>query len=219
MVDQGSPNQLADTRLLQAVHTTFRLMTTRLVDATERLEPSVLKPVIGQRWSFYSAVLHHHHHNEDDSAFPALLALRPDLDALVQELEDDHRRLIPAMQAVNSAISVFEKDLTTANQELLHAAVVAVRDSFFPHLDLEDEQILPAFAQSISPKDWDRMDNEALKSIPRQYLPMAVGALDEVMRGLPQKERPPPPPPPIRLMLALSWRKKWTAWVKPLLVS
>jgi hypothetical protein len=48
---------------------------------------------------------------------------------------------------------------------------------------------------------------------------MAVGALDEVMRGLPQKERPPPPPPPIRLMLALSWRKKWTAWVKPLLVS
>jgi hypothetical protein len=60
------------------------------------------------------------------------------------------------------------------------------------------------------------MDNEALKSIPRQYLPKAVGALDEVIRSLPEAERPSGPPPPIRLMLALAWRKKWAEFVKPL---
>jgi hypothetical protein len=45
-----------------------------------------------------------------------------------------------------------------------------------------------------------------------------VGALDEVIQKLPKQEQPPPPPPPIRLMLALSWRKKWSTWVKPLVV-
>lgn len=64
---------------------------------------------------------------------------------------------------------------------------------------------------------WDRLDKRALKPIPRRYLPTAVGALDEVIQRMPDAERPPTPPQ-IRLMLALSWRRKWTAWVKPLLV-
>jgi len=93
-----------------------------------------------------------------------------------------------------------------------------VRDMFFPHLDAEDEKVLPAIAQSIPPKEWERLDKAALKSIPREYLPRAVGALDEVIQQLPKQEQPPPPPPPIRLMLVLSWRKKWSTWVKPLVV-
>ena len=62
------------------------------------------------------------------------------------------------------------------------------------------------------------MDNEALNSIPRPYLPKAVGALDEVIRSLPEDERPLGPPPPIRFMLAVSWRRRWTEFVKPLVV-
>jgi hypothetical protein len=100
----------------------------------------------------------------------------------------------------------------------MHDAVVAVRDMFLPHLDIEDEQILPAIAVSIPPKEWERMDKAALKAIPRQHLPTAVGAIDEVVQGLAKEERPPPPPLPIRVMLTLSWRKKWSIWVKPLLV-
>jgi hypothetical protein len=45
-----------------------------------------------------------------------------------------------------------------------------------------------------------------------------VGALDEVIHDTPKDQQPPPPPLPIRLMLALSWRKKYSTWVKPLLV-
>ena len=62
------------------------------------------------------------------------------------------------------------------------------------------------------------MDKDALKSIPRTHLAIAVGSLDEVVRSMPEAEQPPPPPLPIRVMLALSWRKKFAAWVKPLLV-
>ena len=96
--------------------------------------------------------------------------------------------------------------------------MVAVREMFFPHLDIEDAEILPRIAESMPPKEWDRLDKAALKSIPKEHLPTAVGALDEVIRGMAKEEQPPPPPPPIRLMLALSWRKKWSVWVKPLLV-
>jgi hemerythrin-like domain-containing protein len=200
------------------VHKAFRLATTRLVDATEKLEPSQLQHIFGSRWSFYAAVLHHHHHNEDDKIFPALVAVRPDMGALVAKLEDDHQQLVRTMEAVDAAVSAIERTPDAAHQKALHESMVAVRDAFFPHLDIEDEKILPAIAESVSPKQWDRMDKEALKSIPRAHLPIAVGSLDEVIQGLPRAEQPPPPPLPIRLMLALSWRNKFSAWVKPLLV-
>ena len=216
MVAQGSAQ--ADTRLYLVVHKAFRLATNRLVDASEKLEPSQLQSIFGPRWSFYAAVLHHHHHTEDDQIFPALLAVRPDMGPLIEKLEDDHLQLVQTMEAVDSAVSAIERTPDAAHQKALHESLVAVRDAFFPHLDIEDEQILPAIAESIAPKLWEEMDDEALKTIPRKHLPIAVAFLDDVVRGMPRAEQPPPPPLPIRLMLALSWRKKFAAWVTPLLV-
>ncbi|MGB9111362.1 MAG: hemerythrin domain-containing protein [Acidimicrobiales bacterium] len=208
----------ADTRLFYIVHKTFRLGTNRLVDGTEKLPASVLQPAIGSAWNFYSGVLDHHHRTEDTSILPALVALRPDLEALVNDLANDHRRLIVAIDAVNAAVTAFEQQPDVARQSELHRAMVAVREEFFPHLDVEDAQVIPAITESMPPKEWERLDARALKTMPRRYLPLAVGALDEVIQGLPEQERPPPPPLPIRLMLTLSWRKKWAAWIKPLLV-
>ena len=215
---ERSSDSHADTRLYLIVHNAFRLMTTRFVDATEKLDPSALQPVIRSRWSDYAALLHEHHHNEDDSIFPALVAARPDMNELVTRLEDDHQQLIATMEAVDSAVTAFDASPDAVNQKTMHEALVAVRDLFLPHLDTEDEQILPAIAESIPPSEWERLDKAALKAIPRQYLPTAVGALDEVIADIAKDERPPPPPLPIRLMLALSWRKKYSIWMKPLLV-
>jgi hemerythrin-like domain-containing protein len=209
-------NSYADTRVLQAVHKTFRLATTRMVDATENLEPAALQPVIGLYWEFYAGVLHHHHHIEDTVAFPALIAVRPDMASLINDLEEDHRKLVATMDIIQSTLVAFDKKPEPETQQDLHDALAALRDQFFPHLDTEDAKIIPAFAQAIPPQDWERMDNQALKSIPRPYLPKAVGALDEVIRGLPEAERPTGPPPPIRFMLAVSWRRKWAEFVKPL---
>lgn len=208
----------ADTRLYQVVHKAFRLATTRLVDASEKLEPSQLPSVFRPRWSFYADVLHHHHHNEDDKIFPALITVRPEMGALLEKLEDDHLQLVRNMEAVDAALSAIERTPDAAHQQALHESLVAVRDAFFPHLDIEDEKILPAIAESVPAKQWDQMDQEALKSTPKKHLALAVGALDDVIRGIPKAEQPPPPPLPIRLMLALSWRRKFAAWAKPLLV-
>jgi hemerythrin-like domain-containing protein len=217
--ERASSVDQADTRLLAAVHTAFRLATTRLVDATDRLSPSALKPIIGSRWGFYAAVLEYHHHTEDDIFFPALLAVRPNMGTVTDKLMEDHRQLDASMKAADAAVSAFQAQPGAASQKAVHDAIVAVRGAFLPHLDFEDAKLIPAFAQSIPPKQWDRMDQQALKSIPRSHLPTAVGALDEVIRSLSTDQQPPPPPAPIRLMLALSWRKKWAEWAKPLNVS
>jgi hemerythrin-like domain-containing protein len=197
----------------------FRLATTRMIDATNKLAPDALKPIIGPYWEFYAAGLHHHHHTEDTVAFPALVAVRPHMADLLDDLEEDHRKLVVAMDAVQSGVTTFESKPDPVTRRAMHDSMAALRDQFFPHLDVEDAKVIPAFAEAIPPRDWDRMDKQALKSIPRPYLPKAVGALDEVIRSLPEAERPTGgPPPPIRFMLAVSWRRKWSEFVKPLTV-
>jgi hemerythrin-like domain-containing protein len=196
----------------------FRRSTTRLVDATAKVQPSELEPVIRPHWDFYTAVLHHHHQTEDVSVFPALVAVRPDMRSTIDMLEDEHVELGPNIDAVEAAVAAFVERPDGASQEAVHEALVALRDWFFPHLDLEDEKVLPAIAESIPQKQWDQLDKAALKSIPRKYLSWAVAALDEVIQSLPEQDRPAPPPPPIRIMLSLSWRKQWTARVRPILV-
>jgi len=207
----------ADVRLLQIVHKTFRLATTRMVDASAKLEPSKLRPAIVPFWEFYAAVLHHHHHTEDTVAFPALVAQRPEFAGLVGTLMEDHRRLDAAMQSADAAVAAFAEAPGADTQQAMHGSFVAVRDEFFPHLDIEDEKVIPAFAESIPHAQWEKMDNNALKSIPRRYLSKAVAALDEVIQTVPEPERPVGGPPlPLRVLLALSWRKKWAAFVAPL---
>jgi hemerythrin-like domain-containing protein len=208
----------SDIRLYRVVHETFRRSTTRLVDATAKLEPSVLEPVIRPYWDFYAAILHHHHHTEDASVFPALLAVRPEMRSTIDLLEDEHVELGPNIDAVEIAVATFVGRADASAQRALHDALVTLRDWFFPHLDLEDEKILPAIAESIPPKQWNRLDKAALKTIPRKHLASAVSALDEVIRSLSEEDRPAPPPPPIRLMLAVSWRKQWSTLVQPLAV-
>jgi len=207
-----------DIRLYRVVHETFRRLTTRLVDATARLEPSVLQPVIRPYWDFYTAILHHHHHTEDVSIFPALLAVRPEMRPTIDMLEDEHVELGPNIDAVEAAVATFVNRPDASAQRAMHDAIVSLRDWFFPHLDVEDEKILPAIAESIPPKHWKRLDKAALKSIPPKHLAFAVAALDEVIQSLPDEDRPSSPPPPIRLMLAVSWRKRWAAVVQPFLV-
>lgn len=212
-------NHLADTRLLQAVHKTFRVATTRMIDATAKLEPSALQGTIGPYWTFYSAILHYHHHTEDTEEFPVLTVAYPDIKPLIEELGRDHQKMEGAIDTVDAAVLAFEQKPDGAGRDQINAAMVELRDLFFPHLDVEDADVIPMFAKWIPPDEWARMDAKALRGIPKPQLPLAVGALDETIQSLPAADRPSSPPLPIRILLALSWRKRWAALVRPLVVQ
>lgn len=207
----------ADIRLIQAVHNTFRTGLTRLIDATAKLEPSDLQSSVGPYWNFYSAILDFHHHNEDDEDFPMLAGYYPDIKPLVDELGADHRRMLEVMAKVNAAVQSFQKTPDVAGRDAIHAAALELRDLFFPHLDREDAEVLPMYAKWIPHDKWEKLETKTLKSIPKPQMPYAVGALDETIRSTPEAQRPEGPPLPVKILLALSWRKKWAGLVQPLL--
>src|SRR5262249_24651471 len=95
-------------------------------------------------------------------------------------------------------------------------AIAAIRDELFPHLDVEDAELLPVAAQSVPAAEWKQMSEHALRTVPKQDMPVIAGLLDEVVRSLPKSEWPDPPPLVIRFLLAVSWRKRYARFTEPL---
>jgi hypothetical protein len=124
--------------------------------------------------------------------------------------------VIPERWALDLAVLSLEGDPSDSTKQVLHDAIAAVRDQLVPHLDVEDERLLPAAARTVHPKEWDRASEEALKATPRADMPVVAGALDETVRSLPPDQRPPPPPVALRVMLAISWRRRYQQYTAAL---
>jgi hemerythrin-like domain-containing protein len=208
--------EYADTREYLVVHQSLRITLRRFVDATERLDPSKLAALLGPRWALFTRGLHHHHEVEDSDFFPEILRVRPDTSALIERLENEHRDLVARLDTVDGAIAALEANPDPSTKQAAHDAITAVRDFLVPHLDMEDSDLLPVAAESVPGDEWKRISEHALRSLPKDVLPVAAGAIDEVVRSLPEHERPPPPPIFVRFLVAVSWRKRYTKFIEPL---
>src|SRR5215510_1271705 len=206
----------ADIREYLVVHQSLRVTLGRFVDASDRLEPARLAEVVGERWGVLARGLHHHHEVEDTKFFPMIMASRPDTKALIEQLEAEHRELVAKLDAVDAAISALERDPTNETRQAVRDAIATVRDFLVPHLDIEDAQLLTVAAESVPAEPWKRVSEEAMRSLPRADLPVVAGILDEIVHTLPKDQWPPPPPLPVRVMLAVSWRRRYQTFVAPL---
>ena len=95
----------ADIREYLVVHQTLRVILSRFVNATERIDPAVLATVLPSRWELFARSLHHHHEAEDTLFFPAIARARPDMKTLIEELELQHQQLVVRLDAVDAAVS------------------------------------------------------------------------------------------------------------------
>jgi len=206
----------ADIRLYLVVHETIRRILSRFVTATERCDPATLAPAIRSRWEVCVRGLHNHHEHEDAGFFPAIAAACADEAPLIARLEAEHAELVPKIDAADEAVRAFEANADAEHQRAAHDAIKEVRDLLFPHLDVEDAELLPAAAAKVPSDDWERLGDEALRAVPKRDLPIIAAAMDDVVRSLPEAERPPPPPLPLRVLVPLLWRRKYAKFIEPL---
>jgi hemerythrin-like domain-containing protein len=208
----------ADIRDVLVVHTILRRMLDTLTTATGRLEPTQAATVIPPRWGLYVRGLHHHHESEDNAFFPVVVSAAPTLEPLVTQLEHEHQDLITLLDATDAAVATLGSDPNTETRQAARDAMAAVHDMLFPHLDKEEAQLLPPAADAVDPKVWKKLGDDAFKSIPKDDLPVVSGAFEAVVKSLPEADRPPPPPIFVRVLVAVSWRKRYQKFMEPLTV-
>jgi iron-sulfur cluster repair protein YtfE (RIC family) len=99
---------------------------------------------------YHCRVVHAHHGHEDADMFPALRRSNPDLSAVVDKLEADHRSISDLLDSVEeSARQLDDTEKSPARQRLV-AALRRLEEDLLAHLAFEEESI------AATMRGWER---------------------------------------------------------------
>lgn len=150
--------------------------------------------------SYYDNVLRFltvHHDGEDALIWPKLAERAPGRTDLVDEMWADHERIHDTLQ---TAADVVARWTSSADPAAGRQAVSALQDlaaSLLPHLDHEDEQVVPLCAEHLSPEEWAEMPGHALRAFDGDKVWLILGLIRENMtqeqRDAMLAHMPPPP--------------------------
>jgi Hemerythrin HHE cation binding domain len=202
-----------DVRDMAIVHRTFRsgyLEAARLVRAAP--SPSAGRAAfLADHIDFGILALHIHHQGEDELLYPKLIERVPDQAPVTEEVEHEHQVIKEALDAASAACAAWRQRPSADNGEALAAALDHVNAVVEPHLDDEEQKIVPLAAVTLTQQEWDAMGKAGVSKIPRKKRPVAFGmmldALSEEERAYMLKTVPAPMRMLLPFMVERPWKK------------
>lgn len=206
---EARPSEQVDMTMMLVIHDALRRDLESIVVAASRTgdDPARLHAThFG--WELFKRFLTIHHTTEDNVLWPRLrerVAGRPDDLALLDAMEQEHSRIDPLIQALETALVDRDNNGHDRLGDIAEALSAEVRD----HLAHEERETLPLIARVISPEDWVRFGDESrnrvgLEAAPK-YLPWlldgaAPDRVESVMRNV---------PPHLQQLYQSTWRQHY----------
>nr|WP_225858156.1 hemerythrin domain-containing protein [Rhodococcus wratislaviensis] len=102
--------------------------------------------------------LHLHHSGKDRGLWPLVRELNPDAGALLDAMDADHARIRPEMERVTAAATEYRVH-PTAREGLSHA-LAALEQVLLPHLQCEEDEMMPVVARTLTRRRWDDVEEQ-----------------------------------------------------------
>ncbi len=129
------------------IHAAFRRDLARLDRALATFTPGsrVRADQITDTWDNFSFQLRHHHEDEEMIFWPALRQLGAP-DDLAGELEEEHEKMLAAVEHAEGSMAAFHVDPTVDRTRAAHNALTALSDVLLAHLAHEERDMEPISA-------------------------------------------------------------------------
>lgn len=98
-----------------------------------------------------------HHPKEEQYLFKAVRARSDAAEAVIAQLEADHRRQPEELKTLDAALDAYEREGAPAFQGFADAAQ-HYADSTFRHMTAEEGILIPTAAQVLTEEDWRAID-------------------------------------------------------------
>ncbi len=156
------PADAADPAEYAAIHHAIRTAGRALAEASSSLtvgDQPRLQAFL-RYWSGHQGEIFSHHGIEDRIFFPALRDRVPSAAAILDQLDAEHHRLDELMDACYDGIG---RVVVGAAPTAATTALRRLADVMDDHLDLEDREIVPLFAEHFSAGEYDALTKAAMK--------------------------------------------------------
>jgi|SRR5271165_950088 len=208
-----SASEPINVRDMAIVHRLFR----QVYDEAARLVRAAPAPSPG-RVTFLAdhidlalAGLHSHHADEDTLLYPKLIERAPEQAPMTEQVEHEHDVISTALDTASAACATWRERPSEQTGEALAAALDHLNEVVQPHLDDEEQKVVPLAAVTLTQQEWDALGKAGMRSVPRKKRGIAAGmmldALDDEERAYMLKSVPAPMRLLLPLMVERPWRK------------
>lgn len=150
----------ADTRTMGIVHSALRrdLERSRMVLNDQPHPDGERRRALASHLLWMMRFLHVHHHGEDIGFWPLVRAKNPAAGELLDTMEADHRRIAPAITALEEAAQAYRDDNSAREQVL--SALEHLTEVLLPHLQREELEMMPVVAASLTNAEYQAVEHK-----------------------------------------------------------
>ncbi len=185
------------------IHRTFR----RYYDEAARLvraarEPSSARVTfLADHIDFGLAWLHFHHESEDELLYPKLIERVPDQAAIAEQTKLQHQEIGTALEVASESCKAWQEGPSAETAEALARALDQLNLVVQPHLDEEEQKVVPLAALTLTKKERDAIGKHTVARIPRNKRPVAFGMILEPLEPAERADMMSGVPAPVRILL------------------
>ena len=209
-----SATEPIDVRDMKIVHETFRRAydeSARLVRANPTPSPERVT-FLADHIDFVVGMLHHHHESEDELLYPLLVERVPEQAAMTTTVEHQHTEVTSAIDAASDACAAWRRAPSAETGESLASALDSLNATLQPHLDDEEQQIVPLAAVTLTQQEWTAMGEHSRAAIPRDRMAVAFGMLLEPLGDSDRAYMKSELPAPVRILFPLLIQRPWNKY-------
>ena len=213
-----STAQPIDMRDMAIVHRTFRNVyeeSARLVRAAPTPSPERVT-FLADHIDFALAALHHHHEDEDELLYPRLIERVPEQAPMTEHVEHEHLLIKTALDAASAACATWRQRPSAETGEALAAALDHLNEVVQPHLDDEEQKVVPLAAVTFTQQEWDEMGERGVAWIPRNKRGIAFGMILEPLSQADRAFMMRSLPAPVRLLYPILIDRPWKKYAATL---
>lgn len=147
---------------------------------------------------YYSNVLEFlrvHHDGEDALLFPKLRERASDV-TLFDQMSADHEAVHAALDGAVAAVERWQASASATDAAALIACLHELEAALLPHLDAEEERVLPLVSEHITCEEWGELPGHAMGMFSGDNLFLILGLVRDEMtqeqRDRMLQEMPPP---------------------------
>ena len=213
-----STAQPIDVRDMAIVHRTFRNVyeeSARLVRAAPTPSPERVT-FLADHIDFALAALHHHHEDEDELLYPRLIERVPEQAPMTEHVEHEHLLIKTALDAASAACTAWRGRPSAETGEALAAALDHLNTTVQPHLDDEEQKVVPLAAVTFTQQEWDEMGERGSAWIPRNQRAIAFGMILEPLSQADRAFMMRALPAPVRMLYPILIDRPWKKYAATL---
>ena len=213
-----SKSQPIDVRDMAIIHRTFRGAyeeSARLVRAAPTPSPGRVT-FLADHIDFGIAALHHHHEGEDEMLYPKLIERVPDQAPMTEQVEHEHLAIKTALEEASAACAAWRQRPSTETGEALAASLDHLNQVVQPHLDDEEQKVVPLAAVTLTQKEWDAMGKHGVASIPPKMRGLALGMMLDPLNEADRAYMMKHVPAPVRMLFPILVERPWKKYAATL---